>query len=224
MSKNPAHIFPLLVVGLVLSVHATWGQDRVDVNGTVWDVATRRAIPSASVYTASRTASGVTDSLGRFHFTVPSGARDTLIVQHLGFARFARVFQPAKGSECVFTVKLKPKDIPLPGVTVTESLPARNNLTVRTLNAEQLMVPKEDDLERALVYLGVLPGGWMRRTEAPEELITLYVDGVYLPSWSLRGVDPKMVRRVRLWKAADAPAGMPAIPTDCMYVLLLESK
>lgn len=226
--SSPAWIACVLIAAAMSQPQALQAQQLVTVHGTVIDSSTRQPIRFAYVATASGSAATECNEKGEFSFTIPAGVIDTLIVRSIGYKPFARMFPTRGGGGREFTVRLVQRALDVEGVTVTGSIPVADKLTLRTLNSQQLMASKEDDLERALKYAGVLPDTWPPRMLDPKDVITLYVDGVYLSTWSLRGVDPKLVGRIRLWKCKDAPVSMPPIPHDCdgamKYVLSVESK
>jgi hypothetical protein len=203
-------------------------QQRVTVQGVVLDSATGIPVPYAYVSTASHSAAAETDKSGKFSLAIPAGVADSLRVHSLGYRTYSRWIQTTNGGELSLRVKLVPRVVNLEGVTVTGVTPASGKMTLRTLTAEQLMVSKEDDLERALKYLGLLPERWPPFGYEENEVITLYIDGQYISSWSLRKVDPKLVARVRIWKCSESPVDMPPRPHDCngtmRYVLSLDSK
>ncbi|MFB6098666.1 MAG: carboxypeptidase-like regulatory domain-containing protein [Salinibacter sp.] len=115
-----ALLFGLLLAWGFLLLPPTAGQSvRTSVvRGRVLDAETGAPLPRTHVF-VPRTMNGtVTDSTGRFRLTVQPGAT-RLYVSRVGYANEAFTFRSAPGRPQVITVRLSPKVISSPPVTVS---------------------------------------------------------------------------------------------------------
>jgi len=106
-------LLPLLFFSLFASV--LFAQNKT-INGKITDLATKEGLAGATVLVKGTTTGTVTDSLGHFSLSVPSGAK-TLTVSYIGYiAQDIPV-----GTESTLNVKLETADIPGKEVVVTSS-------------------------------------------------------------------------------------------------------
>jgi len=227
--------FVVLCAVYVASLSSLHGQDRWNIEGRVFDDATRLPISGVNVIVRGEKSGAMTDTTGYFALQFQSGDPRVLVFSHVAYQKQARRIAFDSTRAAGFRIYLVSDTVKLGEVVVTakrQLVPTKTaeKRAVLTIAGDEFERLGEERMERALKYfLPFIVKRPEERSRKGGEDFTLYVNGEWKESLTLDEVDPFSVRRVLVWEywgvAGDIdmfPLGFP--PHGTKRVVLIETS